>query len=458
MQKRFCPLCAAPVKGTASQFEKRVSCPRCKAEVYFYNYPNTEVKLPDLSEPSRNYIPVAAVVAVISVLLLAAMFSGSEILYGLVAILLVLVSAATSAVAVYYRDEIKRREARDKRIEDIYESFHKAVEVSAGLQRNYENLKSDLAAESEFLKNRLRQQHEEKMAVAEEHAGAVQTVADRYVTDTVKQALKDITPNNLHTIQARLNRVVEFVVKKGCRVSNEAISSAHSDIELAFKDAVRKSVERERQREIQEQIREEQRVEREMQRALKEATERQTAIERAIQEALTRTKDEHSAEVEDLRRQLADAQERVQRAVSQAQLTKSGNVYVISNIGSFGESVFKIGMTRRLVPEERIAELGDASVPFPFDVHMMIACQDAPQLENAIHKALHPVRLNKVNPRKEFFRTDIETIRRIVEDNHGQVEYVATPEALQYYESQALTESELQVIDEAYSDVASPDE
>ena len=80
-------------------------------------------------------------------------------------------------------------------------------------------------------------------------------------------------------------------------------------------------------------------------------------------------------------------------------------MYVLSNIGSFGEGVYKIGMTRRLEPQDRVRELGDASVPFPFDVHMMISCDDAPSLENALHRESHKQRVNKVNFRKEFFRT-----------------------------------------------------
>lgn len=88
---------------------------------------------------------------------------------------------------------------------------------------------------------------------------------------------------------------------------------------------------------------------------------------------------------------------------------------MISNVGSFGESAFKVGMTRRLVPQERVDELGDASFPFTFDVHMMIRSDDAPSLESSLHKELHKYRVNRVNFRKEFFRVDLETIKAAVE-------------------------------------------
>jgi hypothetical protein len=114
--------------------------------------------------------------------------------------------------------------------------------------------------------------------------------------------------------------------------------------------------------------------------------------------------------VRELEQSLAEAHARGERAVSQAQLTKSGHVYVISNIGSFGTDVFKIGMTRRLEPLDRVKELGDASVPFAFDVHAMIYSEDAPALEAQLHRKFADVRINLINDRKEFFRTDLASI------------------------------------------------
>ena len=113
-----------------------------------------------------------------------------------------------------------------------------------------------------------------------------------------------------------------------------------------------------------------------------------------------------------LEKQLKEAQKKGERAVSRAQMTKSGVVYVISNIGSFGHGVYKIGMTRRLVPLDRVRELGDASVPFPFDVHAMILSDNAPELEKKLHKFFNERRLNLVNNRKEFFNVSLEDIKK----------------------------------------------
>jgi hypothetical protein len=116
---------------------------------------------------------------------------------------------------------------------------------------------------------------------------------------------------------------------------------------------------------------------------------------------------------------------------------------VISNIGSFGEGVFKIGMTRRLEPMDRVKELGDASVPFSFDVHAMLYSDDAPSLEKELHRRFNRESVNKVNPRKEFFRTSLAEIKQIV-DQQGVIEvhWTMKAEAAEYRESLAIEASQ----------------
>ncbi len=220
-----------------------------------------------------------------------------------------------------------------------------------------------------------------------------------------------------------------------------------------FEMVVRAAFEREEQARIRSQIREEQQREKEIERELKRLERERLAIEAALEKALAETTDEHSAEVERLQARLRDAEERSQRAISQAQLTRSGHVYVISNIGSFGQSVFKVGLTRRLEPADRIKELGDASVPFPFDVHMMISSDDAPTLEKALHHALHRHRVNKANPRKEFFNVDLGIIQRFVKEHHGDVEYVADAEALEYRQSKDMRDEDEEFIEQVYGHI-----
>jgi len=118
----------------------------------------------------------------------------------------------------------------------------------------------------------------------------------------------------------------------------------------------------------------------------------------------------------------------------------AGSVYIISNLGSFGDNVFKIGMTRRLVPEERIDELGNASVPFRFDIHTIIFSQNAPELELKLHRQLHNMRVNKINLRKEFFKISIDELEELVYSIEPTADFNKTMLAEQYYQSMAVEE------------------
>ena len=118
---------------------------------------------------------------------------------------------------------------------------------------------------------------------------------------------------------------------------------------------------------------------------------------------------------------------------------RAGYVYIISNIGAFGENVYKIGMTRRLDPEDRIAELSGASVPFRFDIHAMIFSNDAPKLETALHNAFADKKINLVNGRKEFFRVSLEEIKKVVKENYDKsVDFINVPEAEQFRTSEMI--------------------
>lgn len=120
--------------------------------------------------------------------------------------------------------------------------------------------------------------------------------------------------------------------------------------------------------------------------------------------------------------------------------TRAGFVYVISNIGSFGEDIYKIGMTRRLEPMDRIKELGSASVPFEFDVHAMIFSDDAPSLETTLHQKFRDREVNKVNQRKEFFKVPLSEIEQVVKENYNAtVEFTEIAKAEQYRQTLAMT-------------------
>jgi hypothetical protein len=140
-----------------------------------------------------------------------------------------------------------------------------------------------------------------------------------------------------------------------------------------------------------------------------------------------------------LEQQLLEAQDKEERAKSLAEQTRRGHVYVISNIGSFGDEVYKIGLTRRLEPIDRVKELGDASVPFPFDVHAIVYSEDAPNLEATLHRKFNHRRVNAVNRRKEFFRVTLDDVKTVVDEMcDKETEFRVTAVAEEYYETLRL--------------------
>jgi hypothetical protein len=277
---------------------------------------------------------------------------------------------------------------------------------------------------------------------------SIEKLGVRLLKDNVKFIGGKVTSNNYASSKTKLEKLFEFCGKNEFNVPAEEKSSILLDLKTSFELAVRKQVEREEQARIKRQIRDEAKLEADRKRELLRLENEQLAIETALQKALAKATDEHDSEVERLRAQLAEAQTRSERAKSMAQLTRAGYVYVISNIGSFGKGVYKVGMTRRLEPLDRVKELGDASVPFPYDVHMMISSDDAPALENLLHKSMHKLRVNKVNLRREFFKVDLKRIASEVERHCGKIEYIRDPDAEQYNESMNMTDEDFNFVTE----------
>ena len=279
-------------------------------------------------------------------------------------------------------------------------------------------------------------------------------MAIRFVIDAfngrVDTLLGEAEYENYGTLEQRIRDAFSIVNLNGQAFRNARILPAYLDARLAeLKWAVTtfelRKKEREEQRRIKEQIREEEKVRREQERAIREAQDEEAKIQQAIAKAQSEAAQANSLERSQLEQQiallnqkLAEAEAKAQRAKALAELTKRGNVYVISNVGSFGENTFKIGMTRRQEPMDRVWELSDASVPFDFDVHAMIGTDDAPALEYALHTAFDEFRINKVNYRKEFFRVPLDRIRSVIEERKLEVSFTMLAEAREYRETQAL--------------------
>ena len=229
---------------------------------------------------------------------------------------------------------------------------------------------------------------------------------------------------------------------RNARITDEYLTSRLEELKWAATTRVLKEQDREEQRQLREQIREEEKARREFERAMKDAAKEEDTIKKAMDKVLQQAANandaqrvEFEAKLRELELKLQAAEEKNQRALSMAQQTRTGHVYVISNVGSFGEEVFKIGMTRRLEPKDRIRELGDASVPFEFDVHAMIFSDDAPSLEKTLHRHFLRRQMNKVNPRKEFFRLGISEIRAELESLGVETLWTMAAEAHEYRET-----------------------
>lgn len=236
---------------------------------------------------------------------------------------------------------------------------------------------------------------------------------------------------------------------KDARITDLYLQARLEELKWAVAVMELRRIELEEQRAIREQMREEEKARRDFEKAIKEAEKEERMLAKAMAEARKQLENaseaersQYEARLAELEMQLEAAESKEQRAISMAQQTRRGHVYIISNVGSFGESVFKIGMTRRLEPLDRVRELGDASVPFSFDVHAMIFSEDAPTLERDLHKHFAAHQVNRLNARKEFFNVPLTQVREVVDSQLAEVHWTMKADAWEYRESLAVIESE----------------
>jgi len=263
-------------------------------------------------------------------------------------------------------------------------------------------------------------------------------------------AVANVSWNNIDRMEERVRKSFEAVNQLGSvmhmSVTPDFLQLKLDELRLTHEYEEKRHQEREEQRRIREQIREEERAQQEIEKARQQAEREEQDYEKALSKAREEALKATGSQLEKLTQQinsfeakLDQARQNKQRAIARAQLTKSGFVYVISNIGSFGERVFKIGMTRRMEPMDRIDELSDASVPFPFDLHAMLYSDNAPELETALHKLVEDRQLNLVNPRKEFYReVDLDEIEAFVKNRGLSAQFIKLAEAKEYRETLAI--------------------
>jgi hypothetical protein len=265
-------------------------------------------------------------------------------------------------------------------------------------------------------------------------------------------AIARVSWNNIGNVEARISKAYDAINSLGS-VENISITGDYfnlkiEELRLEFELQEKIHQEKEEQRRIREQMREEQKVQQEIEKAKQDAEQEEIRYQKALEKAkadLSKTTgfelDALNEKIKTLEENLQKAQELKARAISRAQQTKSGHVYIISNIGSFGENIFKFGMTRRLEPQDRIDELGNASVPFDFDVHGLVYAENAPELEYKLHKHLNDKRINLVNLRREFFNVTIDEIEQVVKELNLDMQLTKLAEAKECRMSQSIREA-----------------
>lgn len=262
--------------------------------------------------------------------------------------------------------------------------------------------------------------------------------------------IEHVRYSNLAASEKRITSSKDAISKLGT-IMGISITPAYyrlkiEELYLAFEYQQKKQDEKEEQKEARARMREEAKLAKEIEEERKKLEKEQQHYQNALHKIelqLAGASEADRVNIEQKREELVQQLQKISQAFKDVDYReanqRAGYVYIISNIGAFGENVYKIGMTRRLDPLERVDELGDASVPFDFDVHAMIFSEDAPKLEAALHNAFADRKLNFVNQRREFFRVTLDEIKAVVRANFDKtVEFEDCPPAEQYRQSIAM--------------------
>lgn len=260
-------------------------------------------------------------------------------------------------------------------------------------------------------------------------------------------AVEHVKFNNIEATAKKIRSSAEAISKlggmMGISITNDYLRLKSEELYLMYEYQLKKQEEKEAAKEARARQREEAKAAKELEEARKKLEKEQTHYQNALTKLLAQINTASPSELDvlnakrkELEGQLSKIDTEIKDVDYRAANQKAGYVYIISNIGSFGEDIYKIGMTRRLDPMDRVNELGDASVPFDFDVHAMIFTDDAPALEAALHNAFADRKVNCINHRREFFNVTLDEIKQVVRQNFDKtVEFIDIAPAQQYRES-----------------------
>lgn len=344
------------------------------------------------------------------------------------------------------------KERRDEiRNELIHEMYQRASQCESSMLRHLssfvenadiEEIREQLKIHKHTIKLGLRVSTEDSVIKYPLHP--IYNMCEDYIQLNIANIVKDMKYSDWETIKMKVSTLISnidhlLMSYTDTHFDDDYLKSVYNYIEAKYL-VVQKQEEEREEREAQREY------ERAIKKALKDEEKAQEALEqkkREMAETQTQEKIQKLQEqIQGLEKALVEARELRERAMSMAQQTKIGYVYVISNIGSFGKDVYKIGMTRRLDPMERVLELSNASVPFPFDVHTFIYSEDAPALEADLHRRFDAKKVNSINYRKEYFHVTLDEIKAALKEKGVDAQFVDEPDAFQYRESLVKEQSQ----------------
>lgn len=326
------------------------------------------------------------------------------------------------------------------------------------------------ALTSEECKNKLALLKTEESALIKNNNALIEHAetqsSKKVITNNEKQILRcfsaecdnvllNLTVKNIDSSRSKITRSFESLNRifsvDGMELSNQMLDYKLKELDLVYTFSLKKEQEKEIQKAIKEQMREEAKAQRELENKKKQLQKDQTQCNNEVKKLMMymqKTNNDiekklYVDKIHELEEKIKELEKEQTSVAEREANAKAGYVYVISNIGSFGKDIYKIGMTRRLEPMDRINELSSASVPFAFDVHAMIFSTDAPELESKLHQIFDKNRVNRINTRKEFFHVSLDKIEEAVKDNFDNtVEFTRIPAAKEYNESMRMIESE----------------
>lgn len=262
--------------------------------------------------------------------------------------------------------------------------------------------------------------------------------------------IKNVTWKNINNMEERMRKSFEYINKFNesaqIMISYEYLSLKVKEMYLVYEHALKAQSEKEYQAELRRQEKEEQELLRDLDRIAREEDKLQNLLDKIKQkaeQASYEAKVQLEQEIYEIGEELKKIQREHDRVKTMAEQTKYGYVYIISNVGSFGENIFKIGLTRRLDPMDRVRELSTASVPFIFDVHAIIFSEDAPALETQLHRKFSAQRVNLVNFRKEFFKVNINDLKQALFEIDSNIEFIEDIEAKEYVQTLEIMNSRI---------------